>query len=149
MTRVQFYGGRRPWAAIRGDLGGWTGLWQDRQGLRIEELPVQPPHSSWLWGWSPDRSAAVRMRLDADISHAAVVSLDPIGGIGEAEQVDLVVRTLHGWNAEQGQVRQYRGPSDDTTGLGADYLSIEIADTGDGGLVFFVPETGSDPRWRR
>ena len=147
MSKTAFLdGGIRDWSQVRAGFQSWTAAWQDGSGMNIAALPQSAPHTSWLWAWSPDGDALVRVRIDGQTCHTAVLTLSGTSS-GDPTRVDVLVAALHPWDVAQGQVKQYRGPTAAEAGLGARYLCVTVDDTGEGGLGFFVPSQVADRRW--
>ena len=140
-------GGTRSWSGLHADFQSWTAAWQDGRGMNVAALPPAAPYSSWLWAWSHDGDALMRVRLDGQTCHAAVLALTQMTTTAKASEVEVLVAELHSWDVTQGQVSQYRGQSAAEGGLGARYLCVTVDDTGDGGLSFFVPNQVADQRW--
>ena len=140
-------GGTRSWSELHIDFQSWTAAWQDGNGMNIAALPQSAPYSSWLWAWSQDGTALMRVRLDGQTCHTAVVRLTGVAAGDRAAEVEVLVAELHPWDSAQGQVKQYRGPTAADAGLGARYLCVTVDDTGEGGLSFFVPSQSADRRW--
>ena len=144
MSRTAFLdGGIRDWSQMRTDFQSWTAAWQDGSGMNIAPLPQSAPYSSWLWAWSPDGDALIRVRVDGQTCHTAVLTLSG----APTSEVEVLVSALHPWDVAQGQVKQYRGSAAADGGLGARYLCVTVEDTGDGALTFFVPSDAADRGW--
>ena len=146
MTSTAFLsGGTRTWSQLLADSGSWTAAWQDGHGMNVGPLPPFAPHTSWLWAWSQDGTALMRVRIDGQDCHTALLALT--GGTADSVASEVRVSELHPWSEAAGQVKQYRGPAATGGGLGAHYLCATVDDTGDGGLSFFVPRDAADTGW--
>ncbi len=124
-------GASTTWHDLRANRPGYTFTWQDLDGLHwTSDLPSDAPYTSLLHGWSADGTTLVRIRLDGVRVREAV--LRPRGG----ESATLVVPEP--WGARETRVAQLHSPD----GVTADVVpaQVEVPDTGNGALVFLVPQ---------
>jgi hypothetical protein len=116
------------WAeALAGPLAEATCLWQDLDGLHVEQAPSEPPPTSILYGWRGD-SLLVRLRLDGDTAFVAVHDC----------AVQAPVRT-EPWSLADGRVAGAagRGPDEAGGGTGARYEQVVV--DGDAPVTFVRP----------
>jgi hypothetical protein len=128
--------GQMEWhKALAGPLAGATCLWQDLDGLHVEQAPADPPYTSILWAWRPD-SWLVRVRLDGRTAFVAIHDGASRGAtptvpwdVGDSQSAgDLRVAASKG-----------RGPAPAADGTGAAYEQIVVDGIGDGtGPVTFI-----------
>jgi hypothetical protein len=132
--------GQLEWGeTLAGPLAGATCLWQDLDGLHVEQAPPDPPHTSILWAWRPD-SWLVRVRLDGPIAFVAVH--DGTGGTATS-----AVPWDAGDSRSAGDLRVAastgRGPAPADGGPGAAYEQVVVDGIADGaGPVTFIRPAG-------
>jgi hypothetical protein len=138
--------------ALSGPLAGCTCLWQDLDGLHVEQPPLDAPPTSILWGWRGG-SFLVRARLDGDTAYVAAVAdvaaLDPADG-----PVAPVVTVP--WSLDDGRVAAAvgaadagRGPGREHGGVGARYEQVIVGGLETGPITFVRPAAGASPAGAR
>ena len=131
MTTID--GRRAAWSdVLHAELAGTQALWQDLDGLHVAPPPADPPPTSIMWAWSPDR--LVRVRLDGAVAHVAVIPAVP-----GAPTVP--------WRPDDGRVAAFRA-ADGSSGLGDLRLEQVRVDGTDGdgmhGAVTFLRRVTTD-----
>jgi hypothetical protein len=126
--------GSMTWAEVAaGPLAGATCLWQDLDGLHVEQAPDAPPYASILWGWRDD-GTLIRARLDGDVAFVAV------------HNPGRPMTATVPWDARSGgdgRIAAARGPSADMGGVGATYEQVIVGGDVEGtGPVTFIRPTG-------
>lgn len=120
------------WAeAATGPLAGLTCLWQDLDGLHVQEAPDTAPPTSSLWGWDSGAVLA-RVRLDDQTAYVDVRDVS----------AETIVET-HPWDVE-GDHRvassRDRGPAKNSGGAGAVYEQVVLDN--DAPVTFIRPASG-------
>jgi len=97
--------GRLGWVEARSLLAGTTCAWADLDGFHVtgaDRLPEEPPQSTHLWAWDPNR--CLRLRIDG--TRALAAALHP--GQDGAEQVRVHVRPGTPWAEDDKQAGPLR-----------------------------------------
>jgi hypothetical protein len=133
--------GQMQWsAAVAGPLAGATCLWQDLDGLHVEQAPADPPPASILWAWRPD-NWLVRVRLDGNTAFVAVHD-----GSGAVPAVTVPWDTGERGSAGDGRIAasRGRGPERALGGVGAVYEQVVVDGITDrtGPVTFIRPVPG-------
>lgn len=103
-TRFLAGGQIHQWSTLH-ELGDVTYMWQDIDGLHIDSLPLKPPLTSLLHGWSSDGTNLIRIRTDGERSYVAVLtnadtSSKPAGLRNEG-QVQVIAHETIPWGGDK------------------------------------------------